>query len=348
MKKIIGFFALIILLTAFAAAWIIFAPATKFNRSSRYVYVRDSSSAEEQIMLQIDTGNIIRNASIFNLLVTKTKAWQHVKPGRFEIKKEESLFTLIRTLRNNHQSAVRLIIKKLRVAEDLAGIIGKNFSTDSTNALTFLSSNDSLHLYNVDTNTLMTLIIPNTYFLNWSTSLKNILLRLQDEQQKFWQQDDRTKKAAAINLSEKQVYTLASIVEEETNKNDEKGNIASVYYNRLEKGGRLQADPTLKFALKDFALKRIYYTYLKFPSPYNTYINSGLPPGPICTPQVTTIDAVLNMPHTNYLFFVAKSDFSGYHQFTDNFTEHEKYAKLYQQALNDWLKKDSLNKGLIH
>ncbi len=348
MKKIIGILTLIIIITAVAIAWIVFAPATKFNSSYQYVYVRDFPSAQEQIMYQLDTGSIIRNTSIFNFLATKTKAWQHVKPGRFEIKKGESIFTFVHTLRNNHQSAVRLTIKKLRVAEDLAGMISKNFSTDSIKALNFLSSNDSLHLYDVDTNTLMTLIIPNTYFLNWSTSLKNILLRLQDEQQKFWQHDNRLQKAATLNLSSKQVYALASIVEEETNKNDEKGNIASVYYNRMQHGIALAADPTIKFALKNFAAKRIYYGNLKTASPYNTYINKGLPPGPICTPQVTTIDAVLNMPHTDYLFFVAKSDFSGYHQFTDNFTEHEKYAKLYQQALNAWLKKDSLNKGLLH
>ncbi len=348
MKKIISAIGLIVLIIVVAALWIVFAPATRFNAKFHYVYVRDAPSAQKQIMNELDTGSIIRSTAIFNFLAERLNAWQHVKSGRFEIKKGESIFTFIRTLRNNHQSAVRLTIKKLRVAQDLAGIIGKNFSTDSLSALNFLSTNDSLHVYNVDTNTLMTLIIPNTYFLNWNTSLKNILLRLQDEQQKFWQQDDRIQKAAALNLSEMQIYTLASIVEEETNKNDEKGNIASVYYNRLQHNVPLAADPTIKFALKNFAAKRIYYNNLKMQSPFNTYINKGLPPGPICTPQAVTIDAVLNMPKTNYMFFVAKSDFSGYHQFTDNFTEHEKYAKLYQQALNEWLKKDSLNKGLIH
>ena len=143
------------------------------------------------------------------------------------------------------------------------------------------------------------------------------------------------------------MYTLASIVEEETNKNDEKGNIASVYINRLHRGVKLMADPTIKFALKNFSLKRIYTGYLAVQSPYNTYKNPGLPPGPICTPQAVTIDAVLNAPRTDYLFFVAKSDFSGYHQFTTNFAEHKKYAELYQQALNDMLARkvqDSLNK----
>jgi UPF0755 protein len=152
-----------------------------------------------------------------------------------------------------------------------------------------------------------------------------------------------------LNLTPAQVYTLASIVEEETNKNDEKGNIASVYMNRLNTGMKLSADPTIKFAMKNFSLKRIYDNYLKTPSPYNTYMNAGLPPGPICTPQAVTIDAVLNAPRTDYLFFVARSDFSGYHQFTSNFADHQKYAKLYQQALDTLIihkQQDSLNKTL--
>jgi UPF0755 protein len=348
MKKIIGAIALIILLIVAIAAWIIFAPATKFDNATRYVYVRSSPSAQEQIMHQLDTGNIIRSTAIFNFLANQTKAWQRVKPGRFEIKKGESIFNFVRTLRNNHQSAVRLTIKKVRIAEDLAKIIGKNFSTDSITALQFLTNNDSLARFNVDTNTLLTLVIPDTYFLNWNTSVKNILQRLKTEQENFWEKNNREEKAAAQNFTPKQVYILASIVEEETNKNDEKGNIASVYINRLNKGMPLAADPTIKFALKNFALKRIYYGYLDMASPYNTYKNKGLPPGPICTPQPVTIDAVLNAPKTDYLFFVAKSDFSGYHQFTDNFAEHQKYAKLYQQELNSWMHKDSLNKGLTN
>lgn len=346
MRKITGFIAIFILVLIVIIDLLVFAPATKFRSKSRYVYVRDTPSAEQQIMYQLDTGNIIRSKAIFNFLAERTNTWQLVKPGRFEIKKGESIFSFIRSLRNNRQSEVRLTIKKLRIADELAGIIGKNFSTDSLQAVHFLSNNDSLHSFSVDTSTLMTLIIPNTYFLNWNTPVKDILLRLKDEQEKFWGKDDRAQKASMLNLTKEQVYTLASIVEEETNKNDEKGNIASVYYNRLQENMPLAADPTIKYALNNFALKRIYYVDLKINSPYNTYINKGLPPGPICTPQIVTIDAVLNMPRTNYLFFVARSDFSGYHHFTNNFEEHEKYAKIYQLALNDWLKKDSLNKVL--
>ncbi len=217
---------------------------------------------------------------------------------------------------------------------DLAKLIGKNFSTDSIEAYLFLTNNDSLKLLQVDTNTLMTLIIPDTYILNWSTSVKKILQRLANEKDKFWKEDHRLAKADSLGLTPKQVYTIASIVEEETNKNDEKGNVASVYLNRYKKNMPLGADPTIKFALKNFGLKRILYEHLQVASPYNTYRNAGLPPGPICTPSEKTIDAVLNAPNTDYLFFVAKSDFSGYHQFSNTYAEHLQYAKQYQQALN--------------
>ena len=229
MKKIIGVIALVILLIIAIAGWLIFAPATKFDNISRYVYVRESPSAKEQIMHQLDTGNIIRSTAVFSFLAKQANAWQHVTPGRFEIKKGESIFNFIRTLRNNHQSAVRLTIKKIRIAEDLARIIGKNFSTDSLNALQFFTSNDSLAKFNVDTNTLFTLIIPDTYFLNWNTSVKNIVQRLKNEQENFWEKNNREQKAADLNLTPKQLYILASIVEEETNKNDEKGNQEDIY-----------------------------------------------------------------------------------------------------------------------
>jgi UPF0755 protein len=162
---------------------------------------------------------------------------------------------------------------------------------------------------------------------------------LKSEATTFWEKNDRKGQAAELGLTPQQVYTIASIVEEETNKQDEKGNIASVYINRLNKGMPLGADPTVKFALKDFGLKRILYQHLQVASPYNTYRNQGLPPGPICTPSSKTIDAVLKAPKTDYLFFVAKSDFSGYHSFATNFADHIKLAKEYQRALDEYLEK---------
>ncbi len=320
-------------------SFLLLAPATTFQPDKRFLYIREKQLPEQQVMNQIDTGNIIRTPGIFRMAASALNVWERVKAGRFEVSKGQSILSLVRTLRNNNQSPVKLTIKKLRVKQDFARIIGKNFSTDSLQALQFLTNPDSLKIIDRDTNTLFTVIIPNTYFFNWNTPVRNILLRLKEEEEKFWSKENRLSKAERKNLTKTQVYTLASIVEEETNKNDEKENIASVYYNRLQKGMPLGADPTIKFALKDFGLKRIYFKHLKVSSPYNTYRNKGLPPGPISTPSISSIDAVLNAPPTSYLFFVAKSDFSGYHHFSTTYAEHNQYAKLYQKALNELILK---------
>jgi UPF0755 protein len=171
----------------------------------------------------------------------------------------------------------------------------------------------------------------------WTTSIQNIFKKLNKEEKKFWNKE-RLQKAQRLQLTPKEVYTLASLVEEETNKQADKGKIASVYLNRIKKGMRLAADPTVKFAMKDFELKRIYHKHLEFESPYNTYRNAGLPPGPICTPSIKTIDAVLDAPDTDYLFFVARADFSGYSDFAATYQQHLMYAKAYQQALDSLIK----------
>jgi UPF0755 protein len=141
-----------------------------------------------------------------------------------------------------------------------------------------------------------------------------------------------------MGLSPQQVYTLASIVEEETTKDADKGKVASVYLNRLKTGMRLSADPTVIFALKDFSIRRVYKKYTQAPHPYNTYLNSGLPPGPICTPSIQTIDAVLNAPKTDYLYFVAQPNLTGYSNFATNYEQHQAFARQYQDWLNDYLK----------
>jgi UPF0755 protein len=221
----------------------------------------------------------------------------------------------------------------LRTKEDLAKKIGDNFECDSTSVIHYLNSADSISKYGLDTNTVITAIIPNTYTFTWNNTPSRIFKKLYAEQQRFWTAD-RKKKAEELHLTEKDVYILASIVEEETNKDDDKGKIASVYLNRIHQGMKMAADPTVKFAMRDFGLKRILFKHLAFNSSYNTYQNTGLPPGPISTPSIKTIDAVLNMPATDYLYFVARSDFSGYSNFSSGYAEHMKNAKAYQEALD--------------
>lgn len=286
---------------------------------------------------------IIRSDFWFDKISKYAGYDQKVRAGKYEISNNSSIKDLVKMLRAGRQAPVNLVITKLRTAEDLAKKIDFKFEPDSSNVKRFLTNNDSLLQFDVDTNTLMTLVIPNTYRYTWNTPVENVLQKLYNEEKKFWN-DDRLQKARNFSLSAKEIYILASIVEEETNKQQDKGKVASVYFNRLRKGMRLAADPTIKFAMKNFGLKRIYHKYLSYESPYNTYLNSGLPPGPICTPSIKTIDAVLDMPQTNYLFFVARSDFSGYSDFAETYREHLIYAKAYQRALDSVILSRQSNK----
>jgi UPF0755 protein len=235
-------------------------------------------------------------------------------------------------LRAGNQSQVNFVITKIRTREDFARKAGNVFEFDSLQMINFLNNADSLKEYELDSNTVTAVILPYTYTLNWNSSPEKVFQSCYSAYKKFWTKE-RKIKADSLHLSPIEISTLASIVEEETLKKSDKPTIASVYLNRIRAGMPLQADPTIKFAMKDFTLKRILSIHLKTVSPYNTYLNKGIPPGPICSPSVETIDAVLNAPKTDYLFFVASSKFDGSSVFTTNFPDHIKYAKEYQKEL---------------
>jgi UPF0755 protein len=315
---------------------------TPFDEKSKFLFIHSGKASREAVMKSIRDENLVSNPGSFDMLATQMDVWPALRAGRYEIKKGTSLFQLARMLRNGTQSPVNLVITKLRTKENLASLIGKKFETDSMQAMTFLNNADTLKKYGLDTNTVMTAVFPNTYRYLWTTPMSGIFKKLIAEQKRVWT-IERKKKADSIGLSPADAYILASIIEEETNNTNEKGLIASVYLNRMARNMNLGADPTVKFALKNFGLKRIYEKHLAVESPYNTYRVKGLPPGPICTPSLQTLDQVLNAPKTDYLFFVAKKDFTEGHIFTSNYQEHLKYAREYQQALNmqDQLKQKS-------
>ncbi len=329
MKKIIALI-LVVLLVALFAAWQVFGP-TISSPVGGFLYIKTGTSYAE-LKKSLDTAHIISNPWLFDQ-VSKRAGYHEVKPGKYEISRGSSLVSLVRMLKRGSQVPVKLVINKLRTKEDLASKVGRLFEADSAAAIRFLTSNDSLSAYQLDTNTVMTIVIPDTYLLKWNGSFKKVFLRLLEEKNKFWTKE-RIARARAFGLDPGEVYTLASIVEEETNKAGDKGLIASVYFNRINKGMRLEADPTVKYAMRNFGLKRILHGHLDYSSPYNTYRNSGLPPGPISTATRATMDSVLNMPATNYIFFVAKPDFNGYSNFASTYTQHLVYAKAYQQALD--------------
>jgi UPF0755 protein len=338
-KKIIRYTFIFILISLAFIAYRFFGSNTHFEEDKKSVFIKTGATFL-RVAKELDAKGVVSNTRSFSLIARLSGYKQNIKPGKYVFEKGASLYTVLKTLRAGKQTPVNLVINKLRTREDLAMKIAANFECDSNSIISFLNSNDSLAAYDLDSNTVMTAIIPNTYTLLWTTPFTGIFKRLFNEQKKFWN-DERKKKAMAEGLTPQQVYTLASIVEEETNKEEDKGKIASVYINRMNKGMRLGADPTVKFALKDFGLKRIYEKHLRVSSPYNTYINYGLPPGPICTPSVKTIDAVLDAPATSYLYFVAKPDLNGYSNFASSYQEHLQYAKAYQQALDTLMMKRS-------
>ncbi|HSV10929.1 MAG TPA: endolytic transglycosylase MltG [Hanamia sp.] len=342
MKKAFLYILLIIGIILLYCAWSIFGPVVQ-NPDKKFLYIKTGSNYQ-QVKDSLLKNSFLKNTFWFDKIASYADYPENVKAGKYKIENRMSLYHLVKMLHSGRQVPVNLVITKLRTKEDLAKRISLNFETDSLSAIDFLNNEDSLKQFDVDTNTVMTDVIPNTYTYKWNTSMKNIFKKLYEEEQKFWNAQ-RLQKAERLHLSPKQVYTLASIVEEETNKQEDKGKIASVYINRLKKGMKLAADPTVKFALKDFGLKRIYHKHLEVVSPYNTYQNSGLPPGPICTPSIKTIDAVLDSPETDYLFFVARSDFSGYSDFASDYQQHQLYAKSYQQALDSLIKSRQSDTG---
>ena len=321
----------VILIIAAYAGWNIFGPVVSAP-AEKYLFIRTGETYDE-VKTALKDQHILSGTFIFDKIASILKYKGHIKPGRYEIKDGSSLLSLVRMLKAGNQSPVKLVINKLRTKEDLASKIGNNFEADSLEVIRFITNNDSLSQYHLDTNTVMTVVIPDTYQVLWNTGFKKIFAKLRSAGDLFWN-EERIKKAEAKNLSPAQVYTLASIVEEETNKPEDKLLVASVYLNRLAAGQNLGADPTVKYSMRNFGLKRVLNGHLKYESLYNTYLHKGLPPGPICTPSPKTIDAVLDAPATNYMYFVAKPDLKGYSNFSVTYAEHLVNAKAYQRALD--------------
>ena len=334
MKKIKIIILVLIVLACFAC-WKIFGPATSAPEG-KYFYIHTGSNFND-VKASLKKEKIIGGTFFFEQLAGMLHYKDAVRPGRYEIKNGMSVFNLIRMLRSGNQTPVNLVINKLRTPENLASLISRNFECDSITVMHYLGNADSLAKMGLDSNTIMTAIIPNTYGMLWNSSFPKIFKRLEAEQERFWN-SERRKKAAALNLSPLQVYILASIVEDETSKQEDKGKIASVYLNRLETGMFLGADPTVIFALKDYSIRRVLNVHKEVVSPYNTYQHKGLPPGPVCTPSIKTIDATLNAPSTGYLYFVAQPNLTGFSNFSTDYQQHMVYARQYQQWLTEYMK----------
>lgn len=304
-----------------------------------------SSSVKSRIHLYISKETTYKEISKQILsVITEPKAFEYYaeqqdlantfKTGHYIIDKEMSIVQVVRTLKNGWQTPVRVTMNNAKIPAQLAKKLEGQIDADSLAIIQVIGSDEVAKEYGFNNALEMySIFIPNTYEMYWNTSVEDFVERMHQEYERFWT-EERDKKRERSGLSRMDVSTLASIVYEETRKGDEMPRVAGVYINRLKKGMPLQADPTIKYALQDFGLRRILKTHLKHESPYNTYLNKGLPPTPICMPSITAIDAVLDFESHNYLYFCARETFDGYHNFANTYNEHLQNARKYQRELN--------------
>ena len=304
-----------------------------------YIYI-DNDDSIDSVFAKLRPYAKAHAMNGFTTLARHSSYADHIKTGRYAIEPKTGTLTLFRNLKNGNQTPVRVTIPSVRTMDKLAVIVSKKLMLDSATICNALRDSAICASLGYDTTTIAAMFIPETYDIYWNITLKSFLKRMKKESKRFWN-DWRLAKARELRLTPIQVATLASIVDEETANNAEKPTIAGLYLNRLNmrtegypSGMPLQADPTVKFALGQFAIKRIYERMLKTESPYNTYLHPGLPPGPIRIPSVAGIEAVLNHEHHNYIYMCAKEDLSGTHNFAATFSEHQANARKYAEALN--------------
>lgn len=301
----------------------VFSSANK-TEEVRYLFITGSST-RESIKAELNGG--------FAYTLLSSALQYKPRTGRYAILPGESWLSVVRKLRNGSQEPVRLVLPSLRTMENLCAFLGEKLMVDSTSWAEVLCNDKALEPLGYNQQTIPALFIPNTYEVWWNTDVNDFLQRMKKEYDAFWT-EQRMALAAQHSMTPVEIATLASIIDEETANNGEKPKVAGMYLNRLRIGMPLQADPTVKFALGDFALRRIYHEHLTVQSPYNTYLNTGLPPGPIRIASTAGINAVLNADVHPYLYMCANPDFSGTHIFAVTYPEHLHNAHLYSRALN--------------
>jgi UPF0755 protein len=261
------------------------------------------------------------------------KLKQGTLEGAYKLVNGMTATQVARKLALHQQDPVRVTFNNARLKEQVAGKMARTLLADSAAILNAMFDPKFLADAKVDAANVATIFLPDTYEVYWNIKPEELMQRMLREYNRFWN-EKRQQQAKALNLSPREVSVLASIAEEETANRQERGTVARLYWNRLQKGMLLQADPTVKFAIGDFALKRILLRHLEVDSPYNTYRYAGLPPGPIRVVEKATIDTILNSRPNNYLYMCAKPDFSGRHNFATSLAEHLRNADAYHQALN--------------
>ncbi len=340
MKRISA--VLIVLLFAAVGAYLgygyyqkVFQPNTRLDEN--FELLIPSGATFDIVVDSLTENKVLKNMDDFSWVAQKKNYPKKIRPGRYIIKPGLNNNDLVNKLRSGAQDPVKLVLHDISGVYELAGKLSKKLQPDSVEFLEFLKSEERLMPYEVNPLTATAYFLPNTYELYWTLSPEDIMSRMRDEFYRFWT-DERLGKAKEMGLTPVEIITLASIVEKETVKSDEKDEVAGLYYNRIKKGMKLQSDPTVIYAINlDFPkrkISRVYFKDLAYDSPFNTYQNRGLPPGPIKIPALSTVDAVLSYARHDYIFMVADPERPGYHNFATTLRGHEINRRKYIRWLN--------------
>ncbi len=335
-KRFLQAFGAVIFLSAIILCWElyqkIFAPNDFNTKKDQIIYIPTGSTIDD-VVLYLKEEGLVDDTEAFRWVAQKMNYSSNVKTGKYQLKNRMSNKEIVTLLRSGKQIPIRLTFSNLRTSYDLAGAVGGKIEADSASIAYLFKDEAYLKKYGLTEENSLCLMIPNTYEFKWNTSAEEFFERMSVEYKKFWT-TQRKEKAKNIGLTQTQVCVLASIVDKETRKNDEKPLVAGVYMNRYLKGWKLEADPTLVYASGDFTIRRVLNEHKEIDSPYNTYLYTGLPPGPICMPAISSVDAVLNYTKHDFMFFCAREDFSGYHSFAKNYTQHLFNARRFQRELD--------------
>lgn len=309
----------------------LYSPNFLINADDKFIIIEENTDFNELIK-KLEDDTLINDILSFSFLSKLMEYQENIKIGAYKVKMNMSNYEMITMLRSGNQTPIKLTFSYARKIEDLAEKITTKLKMSKDDLLNYL--NENINNYSGFKKTdIISIFLPDTYEVYWNISPEKLTNKMYSEYKKFWN-EERLSKLDKINLNQKEAIVLASIVASESRMLDEADRIAGLYINRLNRNMRLQADPTLIFAANDFTIRRVLNKHKKIKSPYNTYIHRGLPPGPIRLASKKYIDAVLNYEKHNYIYMCAKEDFSGYHAFATNLSDHNRNAKKFQIALN--------------
>ncbi|MBO4431085.1 MAG: endolytic transglycosylase MltG [Bacteroidaceae bacterium] len=327
-----------LVIAALAGAWWIYRSGFQLSEPT-YIYI-DTDDNVDSIAQKTERQANPESMRVFHLYAGLLNLKDKIRTGRYEVTSDLTMLNFIRDIRNHNEKPVMLVVPSTRTMDAMAGKLANQLMVDSASIAQYLRDENNIKALGYTKESLPGMFIPNTYEVYWDVSIEKLMERMRKEHVAFWNEERMSKlnevsQYAGEEMTKEKVITLASIVDSETANNGEKPTIAALYMNRLRKQMALQSDPTVIYAVGDFSIRRVLHEHLKVESPYNTYRNFGLPPGPIRVPSIAGIDAVLNHDRNDYIYMCAKENFSGTHNYAVSYGEHLRNAARYTKALNE-------------